>query len=153
MSDPTITVPNRTPAPWMNRSIGVLLKTPGLQSWLGRQLALITFTGHRSGRHFTTPVTYYRDGNTVLILTKRSRNWWRNFPGPVTLRLGGETVTGRAEAVTEDEAKIPLLTEYLRNRPRDARAYGVTLGPRGEIDAATAQALAPQLVPIRILLD
>lgn len=57
---------------WANRLVEVSLKTPGLQSWLGRQLGLITYTGHRSGRSFTTPVTDFRDGDTVLIITKQS---------------------------------------------------------------------------------
>jgi hypothetical protein len=103
MAEPTVTVPTRVPARWANRLVGLSLKTPGLQSWLGRQLGLITFTGHRSGRSFTTPTTYFRDGGAVLIITKQGRNSWRNFPALVTLRIAGKTITGYADAVTDDE--------------------------------------------------
>lgn len=145
----TTTVPTWTPPRWMNRLISVLLMTPGLQSWLGRQPALITFTGHRSGRRFKVPVTYYRDGDTVVIITKQVRNWWLNFPAPVTLQIAGRTITGHADAVTDEEAKLPLVAEFLRNRPRDAKAYGVTLDADGKIDPNAARAL----VPIRVHLD
>lgn len=58
-----------------------------------------------------------------------------------------------ADAVTDDGAKLPLVTEFFRNRPRDAKAYGATLGTDGEIDPDTARALVPQLVAIRVRLD
>ena len=28
---------------------------------------------------YTTPVGYMREGNTVIILTRRFRKWWRNL--------------------------------------------------------------------------
>ncbi len=34
----------------------LMLKTPGLEQWLGRQLALLTFTGRKTGQQYTTPV-------------------------------------------------------------------------------------------------
>lgn len=74
-----VTVPRWTPPRWMNAAMKLFLRTPGLQSWLGRSVALITWTGRRSGRHYTTPVSYHRSDGEVTLLSKRFRNWWRNF--------------------------------------------------------------------------
>ncbi len=140
---------------WMNKTMKICLKTPGLQSLIGRYLGLITFTGRRSKRQITTPVTYYRDNERVLILTKATRSWWRNFAThpDVRLRLAGKTLAGSAEAITDQDAKLPLLNEFLKHRPRDAKGYGVELGPHNELDEETGRQLAPYLIPIVIHLS
>ena len=140
---------------WMNAAVTFGLKTPGLQSLLGRQLGLITFTGRKSRRRINTPVTYFRDGDEVLILTKTARQWWRNFatqPG-VTLRLAGKTYSGKAEAIFDNTTKLPLVERFLQNRPRDAKAYGVELGPNNEVDEKSLRALVPHVIPIVVQLD
>lgn len=53
--------------------------SPVPQRLLGRTIALITVTGRRTGKRYTTPVTYYRNGGTVTVLTKTFRTWWRNL--------------------------------------------------------------------------
>lgn len=70
MSEKTHQLPTSTPSKWMNASMKLFLKTPGLQNVIGKTIALITFTGRKIGKRYTTPVTYYRDGDTVVILTK-----------------------------------------------------------------------------------
>ena len=147
---PSMKVPS-----WVNRMMRLGLKTPGLQSLLGRHVALITLTGRRSQRRITTPVTFHRDGDTVLVVTKRASTWWRNIETnpELTLRIAGKTLLGKAEAITHDDAKLPLVTEFLRHRPRDAKAYGVKLGPQNDLDAETGRALVPHLIPIVVRLD
>ena len=68
-----------------------------------RYLTVVSYTGRRSGRTFSTPVAFRRDGNTVTIqvMLADSKNWWRNFTGdggPLTLDLDGGPVTGHAVA-------------------------------------------------------
>ncbi len=154
MSDDSVRVPTWTPPRWMNIAMGFLLRTPGLQRLLGRATALITFTGRRSGRRYTTPVTYTRSDDAVIILSKKFRTWWRNLAShpEVELRLAGEVVRGHAEASRGDASALATLIEYLQSRPRDAKFYGVRLGPDGEPDERDARALLPQIVVVRVAL-
>jgi hypothetical protein len=71
--------------------------------FVNRYLTVISYTGRRSGRTFSTPVGYRRSGDTVAIrvMMADSKNWWRNFTGdggPLTLDLPGGPVTGHAVA-------------------------------------------------------
>jgi F420H(2)-dependent quinone reductase len=150
-----ITVPTVTPPHWFNAVVTGLLRTPGIERFLGRALALITFTGTKTGRTYTTPVSYYREGDEVVVITKRFRRWWRNLAdgADVVLRLAGQTWKGRARARVGDESQLLTLTSFLEHRPRDARAYGLRLDENGRADPARARALLPQLVVIRIALS
>jgi len=71
-------------------------------------LCLLTVTGRKTGRAYTFPVGYRRDGDTVQVsiaLPDRKR-WWRNLidEAPVQLVLGGERATGRGVAIQNDRA-------------------------------------------------
>jgi len=125
----------------MNATMKLLLRTPGLQSWLGRSVGLITWTGRRSGRHYTTPISYYRQDGQVTPLTKPFRAWWRNFAEQprVELRLAGETVRGLARVGVGDEGALPSLVEFLEHNTRDAKAYGVEIGADGRLDERDAR--------------
>ena len=154
MTTETLTLSTRTPPKWLNQMMEVLLRTPVLQNWVGASVALITFTGRRSGKSYSTPVTYYRDGDTVIVLSKKFRTWWRNFleKPQVELRLKGSTFRGRAHVGIGDEADLQALVTFLDNRRMDAKAYGVTFTPEGRIRQDQARAILPQIVIIRITL-
>ena len=64
-----------------------LLRSP-LHFLLSGSIMLVTFTGRKSGKVYTTPVQYFRDGDTIIFFTKTVRTWWKNLAGerPVTLR-------------------------------------------------------------------
>ena len=149
------TVSTAKPPNWVNRMMCSALRTPGLQSILGRSTAVLTFTGRRSGSQITIPVTYVRTGDRVFLMTKAVRNWWRNFAQEpaVRLRLKGVGYTGTARAVTDIDERLPLIVSFLQQRPLDARAYGVKLGPGKIAHDEDVRRLAPQVVPIEITLD
>ena len=92
-------LPSWTPPSWLNSMMKVMLHTPGLQRVVGQAIALLSFTGRRSGTRYTTPITYLRDGDEVVVITKRFRTWWKNLQDEpqVELRLAGATfAVGRA---------------------------------------------------------
>jgi hypothetical protein len=74
-------------------------------------LLLMTVTGRKSGRAISTPVNYVRDGahggDTLLIISKANRTWWKNLRGgaPVTLLMSGKTYRAAA-AVSEDRIAV-----------------------------------------------
>ena len=155
MSGDEVRVPTWKPPKWVNTFVKAMLHTPGVQRLVGSNVALITVTGRRSGRRITTPVSYNRQAGAVIVLTKRVRTWWLNlFEQPeVELRLAGHTFRGRARPSVADERELPTLVAFLEHRPRDAKAYGVTLDADGHMDERRARALLSQLVVIRISID
>jgi len=154
-AEETVVVPTWTPPRWMNAMMNLLLHVPGLQSWIGRSTALLSWTGRRSGRRYTTPVSYYRSNGKVSVLTRPSRSWWRNFDEQprVELRLAGETASGLARASVGDEATLPRLVEFLEHKSRDTKGYGVEIGADGKVDERDVRALLPQVVLVEIALD
>lgn len=131
MAQTTTGAPRRPPA-FMNKLIGVLLRTP-LHGVLSKDLMLLTFTGRKSGAAITTPVTYTHSGERLLVFT--SSPWWKNLRGgaPVTLRLRGQDVRAAAE-VAEDTATVLRETRaYLaRKGLKNARMIGLELDPTRE---------------------
>jgi deazaflavin-dependent oxidoreductase (nitroreductase family) len=155
MTTETLTLPTWTPPKWLNALMKLMLHTPVVQGWIGETIALITFTGRRTGMSYTTPVTYYREGDTVIVITKKPRNWWRNLleHPEVELRLKGRTFEGHARASVGSEAELPVLLKFLENRPFDAKAYGVTITPEGVVNRNEARRVLMQVVLIRITLN
>ena len=117
---------------------------------------LITFTGRRSGQRYSTPVSYVSDGKKVHCFTGMDYSWWRNLRGGarVTLRIRGEEKSGRAEAVSQDTARITrAMTEFFLRLPRDATYYGVSLDAAGQPDPAELARAVPNAVLIEVVLD
>jgi deazaflavin-dependent oxidoreductase (nitroreductase family) len=122
---------------WYNKIMIALLRSP-LHGMLGGSMMLITFTGRKSGKTFTTPVNYLivqdESGEYLLTTSQRDRTWWRNLRGgaPVTLRLRGRDVSARAEAI-EDELRVTAeLLTYLQKQPKMSRYYEVGLDDNGQ---------------------
>lgn len=132
----------RTPPRFLNQLMTFLLRSP-VQGPLGNQLLLLTFTGRKSGKTFTTPLGYTRQGNTVVLFTDHP--WYKNLQenSSVTLRLQGKQVKGTAEVVHDDKEKIAQeLAAFVRQRPNGARAYNVTLDAAKQPDPISVQQAA-----------
>lgn len=149
-STPEMKMPG-TPKPWMNRAVGIALRTPLLRSFLGRMFALLTVTGSRSGRQYTTPVQYVHDGERYLVLSQLSRTWWRNIRTrpEVELLVRGVTIGGAA-FVAEGRAARPFVEQVLTADPRIAKFYGIAVGDDGTPDAAGVDLLTERMVAIVI---
>ncbi|GAA1979229.1 hypothetical protein [Amycolatopsis minnesotensis] len=71
----------------------------------------ITYTGRRSGRTFSTPVAYARDGDevTIRVMAPDAKQWWRNFTGdggPISLKLADTDREGHAVAERDDRGRV-----------------------------------------------
>lgn len=140
-----------TPKPWMNSAMRTMLGLPGLRRLLGRSFAVITVTGAKSGRRYTTPVQYMRLDGDYVVLSQKHRVWWRNLRTrpEVTLKIGGETVTGHARIPEGDDAH-QVLARCLTANPRVAKFYGIESTGAGTIDPADIELLGERVVPIVI---
>ncbi|HEX6492808.1 MAG TPA: nitroreductase/quinone reductase family protein, partial [Candidatus Dormibacteraeota bacterium] len=78
----------------MRRVLALPFRTP-----LSDRLMLVHLTGRRTGRHYRQPLSYVRQGDTLL--TPGGGVWKRNLvPGtPVRVRLAGREVLARPELV------------------------------------------------------
>ncbi|HLF43882.1 MAG TPA: nitroreductase/quinone reductase family protein [Acidimicrobiia bacterium] len=144
-----VRLPDDRPPDWANSLMKWALNTPGIQAMVGQGVALLTFSGRRSGKSYTVPVSYHREDDIVTVITKRQRKWWRNFetPAEVELRIAGRTYTGKAEAQTGDSEALEFMIDYLGKRPIDAKAYGLK---RDEITREKVARILPHIVVIRI---
>jgi len=127
-----------------------VLRSP-LHALVSKATLLITFTGRKSGRSYTTPVSYSQSSGQVTIFSHAA--WWKNLHRgtPVRLLLRGREVQGLAEPVVEDKQAIAArLVEHLRKVPFDARYYGVTFDKQGNPNAAEAVKAAQTVVMIHI---
>ena len=122
----TATVP-----PFVNRTMKFVLRSP-VHGMVSKFTTLITFTGRKSGKTYTTPVSYSKFEDKVYIFTHA--NWWKNLCGGamVTLCLQGREYRGWAEPVADDKDAIaPRLAAHLKRVPNDAKYYSVTFDETG----------------------
>ena len=147
-----VRLPDDKPPAWANSLMKWALTTPGIQAVVGQGVALLTFTGRKTGKTYTIPVSYHREDDTVTVITKRIRHWWHNFETSleVELRLAGHVFTGKAEAQTGDEEVLGFMVGYLEKRPIDAKAYGLA---REEITRDKVARILPHIVVIRIAIN
>jgi deazaflavin-dependent oxidoreductase (nitroreductase family) len=129
-----------------------VLRSP-LHSIVDKQILLITFTGRKTGKIYTTPVSYSQLDGQVYIFTHA--DWWQNLrnDAPVTLHIRGRELQGVAEPIAEDKHAIAAgLTAHLRKVRSDAKYYGVTFddngNPRSEEVEKAAQTVV--MIPIRL---
>ncbi len=146
-----VRVPDDRPPAWANSLMRWAVTTPGLQAWVGQGVALLTFTGRRTGQTYTIPVSFHRDNDVVTVITKRIRNWWHNFetPTPVGLRLAGQEYEGTAEIVTGDAEVLDFMVDFLEKRPVDAKAYGLA---KDDLTRDKVAQVLPHIVVIRITI-
>ncbi len=76
-------------------------------------ITVVSCTGRRSGRTFTTPVGYQRKGDVVdvRVMMPDAKTWWRNFNGeggPLTLELDGVERTGHATSHRDDKGRVTV---------------------------------------------
>jgi hypothetical protein len=103
---------------WYDPLIKLMLRSP-LHGIASSSILLLTYTGRKSGRRFSVPVSYVWDGNDVLIVTFHRRTWWRSLQGgvPVTVRLKGRDLLAMAEASTDPEVVQRDFATYLKKTP------------------------------------
>ena len=113
---------------------------------------LITFTGRRTGKVYTTPVRYLASGDAVWAFTGLETRWWKNLGGGaiVSLRIRGEERRYRTEVVADAPDKIrSALGEFLAHFPQDVPYYEIVLGTDGRVSQSDLEKAAGRTVWIR----
>lgn len=132
-----------------NDFVKFFLRTP-LYVFFGDTM-LITVTGCKTGKKYTTPVGFYRDGDSLWVISSRDRTWWRNVKdgAEVEMRIRGKNVKGFAVAVLDEGAVAEQVLEYVRHIPMSARALGVRM-ENGEPNLEDAARLANERLFVKI---
>jgi deazaflavin-dependent oxidoreductase (nitroreductase family) len=136
--------------PYVNSAMKFFLRSP-LHGLVSKTVLLITFTGRKSGKTFTTPVSYSQVDGQVTIFTHA--DWWKNLRGDaqVTLRIRGQEFQGRPEPVAENKQAIAAgLAAHLRKVPSDARYYSVTFDDQGNPRLEEVEKAVQTVVMVRV---
>lgn len=110
-----------------NDFVKFLLRSP-LHVFMGDTM-IITVTGSKSGRKISMPVNYFRNADTLWVLTTRERTWWRNVRrgADVSMHLNGKDVKGFAEVILDERAVAARLVDYVQHIPLSAGPLGIHL--------------------------
>ncbi len=134
---------------WFNSIIEWLLRSP-LHGFVSKNMMLITFTGRKSGKVYTTPVNYIRNGDVLTTTSYKNRSWWRNLRGgaEVTLRIQGQDSKALAQVTEANEEVAAILLDVLRAAPQIARFYDVGLNADGQPNPENVREKAQKAVVI-----
>lgn len=100
----------------------------------GAPMILVTHKGAKSGKEYTTPLVYSKDGDAVVIIASKAGapddpQWYRNMVAnpDVTVEIGTETYAARARVAEGAErdrlyaaqaAMMPNFDEYAAKTSR-----------------------------------
>ncbi len=138
---------------YVNELGKVILRSP-LHGLLSKNRMLLTFTGRKSGKRYTIPLSYAQEGDTIFCITGHS-SWWRNLRGsvPVKVMLKGQARDGMAQAIFDDPVEIMQgLQKLLHAIPSDAKYHAVKLDFKGQPDREDLAQSASSSILIRIQL-
>jgi hypothetical protein len=141
-----------TVPPFVNKAMKFVLRSPA-HAMVSKSILLISFTGRKSKKTYTTPVSYSQVDGQVTIFTHA--NWWKNLDhgAPVALRLQGRDLQGLAEPVAEDKQVIAkALAAHLRKVPSDAKFYDVSFDSKGNPRPEEVEKAVQNVVMVRVRL-
>lgn len=137
----------------VNPVMAAILRSP-LHWLVSDSLVLLTFTGRRSGREYTTPVGYRRLDDQLVVFAHS--DWWRNLRGgaSVTLRLRGEVREARAVPVTDPETVARYLSRLIdKHGVEAATRIGLSIEGDGVPAAADIERGIEDTVAIELDLE
>ena len=113
----------------MRRALGLPFATP-----LSSRLMLVFLSGRRTGRSYRQPLSYVRQGDTLL--TPGGGTWKRNLVEgrPVRIRLRGRDVLAVPELVGDVDAVGRLLGVMAAANPRIRAFVGISATADGGFD-------------------
>ena len=139
-----------------NPMMKFILQSP-LHRIASSQIMLITVTGRKSGKQYTTPVNFveiddFEDEGLLSVVSHQHRTWWRNLRGgaPVTIVLRGQRRQAYAEVFEEQAEVAERLYDHLLDVPQFAEPLGVGLDADGEPIRADADTAAVGKVMIEV---
>jgi hypothetical protein len=115
----------------MRLLLGLPVPTP-----MGRRLMLLYLTGRKTGREYRQPVSYVRDGQTLL--TPGGGNWKLNLAEgrAERIRLRGRDIHATPQIVAGVDEIDVLLGVIANDNPAALRFVGIPRDPDGHFERA-----------------
>ena len=94
------------------------------RNWLGSmgdEIMVITTTGRKSGRSYTTPIGYLRDGSSIIALNPGGgSNWYKNVlkNKQARLEIKGKTYLAQAAPIDDPEDRKRVFELYRQERTK-----------------------------------
>jgi len=133
-----------------------LLRSP-LHGITSHNIGIVHFSGRKSGRKLSTPLSYTREGDIVRLLSNQSTRWWLNFRGggvKVEMEIARQRYPGTAKLLQGDSEELREgVRRFIRALPRDAKVYGLKLDANGRVVETSLATIAEQLILVQIRLD
>lgn len=138
----------------VNRLIRGLLRTPLLSHVVGKRLITVYVVGRKTGRRYTVPVAYTRQGDVLLVGSPFS--WIRNLRTgeQIDIRLKGKRSRAEVEAISDEAGVIDAFASMARDNHAFAKFNKIGFDAAGNPDLTdlrlvwSAGARAVRLTPL-----
>lgn len=116
----------------MNVVMKTVLRSP-LHRLVGDGLMLVTFTGRKSGKKFTTPTSNLHGEDGLIYFSSTAGRWTKNLEGgaPLEIILSGQKRQATAEVI-KDPAEVARLLHKFLLKVGNKEAYRLGLEVQGE---------------------
>jgi len=128
------------------------------RQWMGQMgdfVMVITTTGRKSGKTFSTPIGYVREGENYVALTNGGAvqsHWYQNVRAHprATLEVQGQHLTVRAEFLDDPASRAQARMLFQQQRAAHFKSFfGVTIdAPAEEIERAVASRVFVRFQPV-----
>ena len=139
----------------INPVVKSILRSP-FHGLMSRNTALLEFKGRKSGKTYTTPVSYHAPSvDRVHCFTEKRNRWWRNLAhgDEVRVTLRGLDTSGKPTVVADGSPQArEALRDFFIATPRDASIAGVAFDGEGRPVEADLAKASESLVWISIAL-
>ena len=125
-----------------------ILKSP-MHGMMSKDIATLEFTGRKSGRQMSTPVTYLVKDGRIHCFTSKESTWWKNLVDApeMAMVLARERFVGQPQVITDDYSTMQAaLTDFLTAIPRDASFSNIGLDENKVPIAADVEKAVPGMV-------
>ena len=135
---------------WYNRFMIWALYSP-LHNILDKNTMVINVVGRKSGTQYRLPVSYQREGESLVTVSYKQRTWWRNLRGgmPIKLHFQGKDVTANCEVIEDELGVIEGLIIYIGRNPQMARILAVNVDKAGKLEPESLRQAAQTRVIIK----
>jgi deazaflavin-dependent oxidoreductase (nitroreductase family) len=137
-----------------NPFMKAILRSP-LHAIMSESVAILTVTGKKSGKVYTFPVNYQRDGDEIWVVSMRDRTWWKNLRGgaKTIIRLAGREMKAHGEVFEESQDVTQLLRKFILRSPTYGKYLNVEFDKDGQPVQSDIVAAAESRVMVRINLS
>jgi hypothetical protein len=134
---------------WFNGIMSFLLRSP-FHSAISGNTMLVTWAGNKSGKTYSTPVNYLRQGDLLVTTSLRRRTWWRSLRNgqTVTLLVQGKKLQAIPKVFDTNESVIPALTSFLETMPAYAHYFNINLDEQNKPLSEDIARIAPKRVVV-----